>query len=97
MESPQPGEIVIHGMTKSGKKFRPSDWAERLASLFSVVGTDNRMRYSPLVQPTSRAGITSVVVKRELEREDPQMFRFLMDFARDNDLDVLDGRKSARD
>ncbi len=97
MESPQPVEIVIRGITKAGKKFRPSDWAERLAALLSSMGTDHRMRYSPLVQPLSRAGVRCVVIQRALEQEDPQLFRFLLDFARDNDLEVLDGRKSPRD
>jgi hypothetical protein len=91
------GEVVIRGVTTHGRIFRPSDWAERLASVASHVGTDNRLNYSPNVRPVTRDGVRCVVINRVLEHKDARVFRFLMDFARQNELEVVDGRHSARD
>ena len=96
MNSVAESEIVIHGVTHTGKAFRPSDWAERLAGIYSTFGRDNRMNYSPLVQPVLRDGVRCVVIRRALERADPGAFEFLMEFARDNDLDVTEGRQALR-
>lgn len=91
-----PGEIVIRGVTPSGRVFRPSDWAERLAGLFSRMGHDNRMCYSPCVQPVSRDGVRCVVVSKALEAVDAHAYKFLLDFARDNELDIRAGRAVLR-
>ncbi len=91
------GEVVIRGVTVQGRTFRPSDWAERLASVASHMGADNRLNYSPNVRPVSRDGIRCVVISRALEQEESRLFRFLLDFARQNDLVIVDGRQSPRD
>lgn len=79
-------DVIIKGVTTGGKTFRPSDWAERLSSAVATFGTDNRVNYSPYVQPFSRDGVCCVAVNAEYERVAPQAYRFLIDFARDNDL-----------
>ena len=89
-------EVVIRGVTSQGRTFRPSDWADRLAGLVSQVGSDHRLNYCPCVQPVTRAGVRCVVINRSLEQQDSRMFRFLLDFARDNDLEVVDGRQRPR-
>ena len=94
--APSP-EIVIRGMTRSGKTFRPSDWAERLAGSFSSMGSDHRMHYSNAVQPVFRAGLRCVVILRELEARNPEIYKFLMDFAQQNNLDVVPGRSQVRE
>ena len=35
MSLPKPREVFIQGITKDGRTFRPSDWAERLAGAMS--------------------------------------------------------------
>ena len=90
-------EVVIRGVTSKGKIFRPSDWAERLAGLASRVGCDNRLNYCPGVQPVSREGIRCVVVSLSLEQRDKSTFKFIMDFARDNDLEIVRGRQTPRE
>jgi hypothetical protein len=97
MESAFAGEVVIQGTTANGRPFRPSDWAERLAGVASCVGCDNRLNFSDKVRPVTRGGVRCVVVDRSLEQEDPRLFRFLMDFARQNDLSLCQGRQAARD
>ncbi len=90
-------EVVIRGVTSQGRTFRPSDWADRLAGLVSEMGTDHRLNYGPFVQPVTRAGVRCVVIHRALEQADSAMFRFMLDFARDNDLEVVVGRQKPRD
>lgn len=89
-------EVVIRGVTSQGRAFRPSDWADRLAGLASHVGIDNRLNYCPCVQPITRDGVRCVVINRSLERQDADLYRFLLGFARDNDLDVMEGRLRLR-
>ena len=90
MFTPNPDEIVIYGTTSNGKTFRPSDWAERLCGILSSFDKGNRLSYHQWVRPLLIGKIRSVAVGKQLETINPPMFRFLMDFAADNDLRVLD-------
>ena len=83
-------EIVIQGLTISGRTFRPSDWAERLSGALSTFGDDHRMKYSPHVRPMTIDGVKCVIVKRVLQQENPATFAFVMGFARDNDLRIIE-------
>ena len=89
-------ELVIVGVTLSGSKFRPTDWAERLCGCLSVFGEDQRISYSPYVKPIVAEGIKCAVVNRLLEKINPAAFSFLMSFASDNDLCVRQGRSAPR-
>jgi len=89
-------EIVIQGITDSGQPFRPSDWAERLCGMMSVFGEDSRLSYSPYLKPIMAGGIRCVVVDLRLEELDPDAFRFLVGFARDNELKMRPGRTDQR-
>jgi hypothetical protein len=97
MNDGQSPEIVIKGITRSGRTFRPSDWAERLAGVFSIMGEDHRMHYSEHVQPVFRAGLRCVVIQETLADRNPGIYAFLMNFARSNDLEVSAGRSALRD
>ena len=89
------GECIIQGMTNSGQPFRPSDWAERLCGAMSCfrpdgyAGRNAHLLYSPYVRPTVLAGIKCVVVDEALRGVQPLAYHFVMDFARDNDLQVI--------
>lgn len=85
-----PYEVVIHGTTNKGKVFRPSDWAERLCGILSSFDKDNRLSYSEWVRPILVDNVRCVAVDKKLEQDNPAMFRFLMDFAADNDLRIID-------
>ena len=89
-------EFVIQGVTLDGKPFRPSDWAERLCGVMAAFGGDNRMQYSPFVHPVIAAGLRCVVVDVRLEEIEPMAYRFLLSFAKDNDLKTRDGRVAER-
>jgi hypothetical protein len=91
------GEVVIRGLTTQGRVFRPSDWADRLAGIVSSLGRDNRLNYSPDVQPVTRDGVRCVVIQKRLGQADQRVLKFLLDFARDNELEVADGRQRVRE
>ena len=74
----------------NGKAFRPSDWAERLCGVLSTMPFLHKMKYSPHVRPILMDGVRCVYVSAELQTVEPRVFRFLMDFARDNELEVVD-------
>lgn len=92
----RPIELVIMGITQAGQVFRPSDWAERLCGIMSAFGGDHRMQYSPYVYPISAAGMRCVVVDLRLEGREPVAYRFLLSFAKDNELRTREGRVEER-
>src|SRR3954469_654780 len=89
-------ELVIKGVTLEGKPFRPSDWAERLCGVMSAFGADRHMQYSPYVFPVTSAGIRCVVIDKQLEDIEPMAYSFLLNFAKDNELQTRPGREAAR-
>ena len=96
MADAQAAEFVIQGLTLDGKAFRPSDWAERLCGVMAAFGGDHRMQYSPFVYPVMVNGVRCVVVDRRLEEIEPRAYRFLVNFAKDNELRVREGRIEER-
>ena len=80
--------FVITGTTREGRPFRPSDWAERLCGVMSVFGAERRMAYSPYVQPGTRGGTKCVYVDARIRDIEPMAYSFMVNFARDNDLQV---------
>lgn len=96
MNAPAPTSVfTIRGLTASGARFRPSDWAERLAGAFSAFDFSHRMNYSPYVQPRTLDGVPCVVVDRRLRELDPQAWRFLVQFAASNELQSENGEDPA--
>ncbi|MBO9538255.1 DUF3579 domain-containing protein [Herbaspirillum sp.] len=89
-------EFIILGQTSDGRQFRPSDWAERLCGVMSCFrpegsgGRNAHLKYSPYVLPTMINGIRSVVVNQALRELDPLAYHFVANFAKDNDLQVID-------
>jgi len=85
-DAPANAPFIIRGMTAKGARFRPSDWADRLAGAFAVIDPNNRTNYSPYVQPTTLDGIRCVIVDKKLQAADPTAYRFLQTFASANEL-----------
>jgi len=81
--------IIIEGQTQDGKTFRPSDWSERLCDLLAAFGRDQRIRYSPLLQPLIRDGLRCVVVDDKLRSAHPYIFQQIIDFAQSNRLVII--------
>lgn len=86
--------LVISGVQENGKKFRPSDWVERLSSTLASFHIDNRLRYSPGVQPCMIEGEYCLVVARWLETADPAAYAYVMGFAQANQLRIQTDRRA---
>lgn len=84
-----PSYIIIQGKTANGRKFRPSDWAERIAGLMATMDRRHRMVYSPLLMPFTYDGVSSVVMALELEQLCPDICRQVMNFASSNQLTII--------
>jgi hypothetical protein len=89
-------EFFIQGITTDGRQFRPSDWAERLCGVMSCFrpegsgGPQAHLKYSPYVRPTLLNGVKSVVVNEALREVEPLAYHFVLDFAKDNKLQIID-------
>jgi Protein of unknown function (DUF3579) len=97
MNLPKPRELFIQGVTADGKPFRPSDWAERLAGAMSCFrpegsggGISAFIGYSPYCVPRQINGIKCVIVNEKLRELEPMAWDFVMNFARDNLLEVTE-------
>jgi hypothetical protein len=90
-------KVFIQGITRDGRTFRPSDWAERLAGAMSsfrpgggVGGIGAFIGYSPYCFPKVIDGVKCVIVSQELRAAEPMAWDFVMNFARDNELQVFE-------
>lgn len=83
-----PSKLIIKGKTRAGRKFRPSDWAQRLTTAAGRVDRNGRIRFHPHVHMATLDGVNCVVVDTRLADEDPMLFHFLVSFAEDNDLET---------
>jgi hypothetical protein len=91
----KPREFFIQGVTTAGKTFRPSDWSERLAGALSSFrpkgsGIGAHIGYSPYCVPRVIDGIKCVIVNEALRDLEPMAWDFVMHFARDNELQVVE-------
>src|SRR5690606_35559651 len=86
--------LILQGVTKSGARFRPSDWAERLAGVmarFRAPGSAySHLTYSPYAVPTVMDGVKCVVVDERLRALEPLAWKFVVDFADDNQLQTIE-------
>jgi hypothetical protein len=90
-----PRQYCIRGVTHDGRSFRPSDWAERLAGAMSSFrpgggrgGIGSFIGYSPYCVPQVVDGVKAVLVNEALKDIEPMAWDFVMNFARDNQLQV---------
>ena len=88
-------EVFIQGITQDGKTFRPSDWADRLSGVMSQFRPGgpqpgSHLTYSPWCFPTVINGIKCVVVNAELRDAEPMAWDFVLNFAKDNNLQIAE-------
>src|SRR5437763_11828634 len=89
-------EVLIQGITRDGKVFRPSDWAERLAGVMSSfrpggAQPGSHLSYSPWCIPIVLHGAKCVICSAELREVEPMAWDFVVNFAKDNDLEYGEG------
>ena len=93
MAGTSPKEVFIQGLTRDGRPFRPSDWAERLAGVMSPfrpggAQPGTHLSYSPWCVPTVINDVKCVVVNSRLRELEPMAWDFVMNFAKDNNLET---------
>ena len=71
-------------------RFVPATLGRAFVGVMSTFGRDQQMRYSPCVQPLMLDGVRCVLVEPALREIEPRAYRFLLDFAHDNELVVID-------
>ena len=94
VQSNNPKEVIILGVTTSGQTFRPSDWAERLAGVMSSIRPGgaipgDHLSYSPWCVPNSLDGQKCVIVHMDIRDANVMAWDFLMGFAKDNNLQLI--------
>ena len=82
-------EIFVQGLTRDGKPFRPSDWVDRMCSSFATFGENRKLRYSPYLRPEVLNGVRCLAVDMQLKDINPEGFEQLMQFADENQLNML--------
>lgn len=92
IDSTPPKSFLILGVTGDGRRFRPSDWADRLCGVMSSFRprgmAADHLTYSPYVQPSFHEGAKCVRVDGRIHAIEPMAYDFLRKFAADNDLVV---------
>jgi hypothetical protein len=93
ISKPPDSIFLIVGVTSSGKAFRPSDWSERLAGVMACFqppgrGVPTPLQCSPYAVPGRHQEQTCVRVDPAIATVEPLALSFLLNFARDNDLQL---------
>lgn len=81
-------KLVIESVSEDGKKFRPSDWVERISTSLASFGPDHRLQYSKKVQPGMINGEKCLVVDKALSEKDPAAYDYILNFATANNLRI---------
>lgn len=86
--SKQMCRLVIESVVEDGRKFRPSDWIERISTTLANFGPDHRLHYDESVQPCVINGEKCLVVDKSLETSNPEAFAYILGFVQANRLRV---------
>jgi len=82
-------EIILRGVTRDGRRFRPSDWAERLYYAVASYGPYRRITFNPMVTLRIDGGVKCIGIDPKLREIDSLTYDFLVGFARSNDLETV--------
>jgi len=80
---------IIQGVTEEGRKFRPSDWIDRISSMMASYGTSHRLVFSDLLYPELYEGEKCLIIDMVLEKENISMFEYVMNFVKTNNLKMV--------
>ncbi len=87
MDQATPYRYIIKSVTQDGKRFRPSDWIDRLAS-WDASFAQHRLVYSQRLHPVNIQGEKCLAIEPELKDQAPAMYEQIIGFARANKLKV---------
>lgn len=75
---------IISGITEDGKKFRPSDWTERIV----CIQPEQLKRYKGHLKIQRNNGVKSIAFDDELEYTCPFTYERILSFAKTNHLQI---------
>ncbi len=75
-------------MTEDGRRFRPSDWIERISTTMATFGDNHRLHYSDSARPRMVEGEKCLVVDPALKESNPAGYDYIMGFVKANKLQV---------
>jgi len=80
-------KLIIEGInSKTGEKFRPGDWAERMSGALSTF-RNRRIIYSPNLRPAvNKSGNKCMIVDDQLKKTNPILYNEIIEFAEKNNL-----------
>lgn len=78
--------LIIESVREDGKKFRPSDWIERISSTLATFGPDHRLHYDKCVYPGIVNGEKCLLVDPTLEKSNPDAYSYVLSFVESNSL-----------
>ncbi len=82
------GRLVVESVVEDGRRFRPSDWIERISTTLAQFGPDHRLHYADSVRPTIVNGEKCLVVDMSLQETNPAAFDYILQFIKSNRLRV---------
>lgn len=89
IEAKKSRKIIILGVTESGEKFRPSNWAERMSGKLCTF-KNHRIHYSPMLRPLIQGGYHCILLDEQLRELNPSLYNSVMDFAMKHKLQICD-------
>ncbi len=85
---------VVSSVMVNDDVFNPAVWIESLASILASFLADPRLRYEHGVQPNVVDGEISLLVANWLESTDPASYAYVMEFAKANQVRILQDRRT---
>ncbi len=79
-------KLVVESVIEDGRRFRPSDWIERISTTLASFGPDHRLHYSESVRPRIVNGQKCLVVDQSLQETNPAAYDYILQFIRSNRL-----------
>ncbi len=87
--------VLIKGETVDGKKFRPSDWCDRLHSTLRALDAEEYEECAEHVHLVNSDRGRGVLVAGVLEEINPVLFQFFMNFVKNNNLAAVSYTKES--
>ncbi len=85
MEQAPSFRYIIESVTTDGKRFRPSDWIDRLSS-WDATFAQHRLVFSERLHPVNIKGEKCLAIEPLLKEQAPAMYEQILGFARANNL-----------
>ena len=80
------GMLVVESIVEDGRRFRPSDWIERISTSLASFGRDHRLHYSASVRPCIINGEKCLVIDQSLQDSNPAAYEHILQFVTSNRL-----------